>query len=126
MQSNSISLTVTAGDVVYTRHSEFLNRSIYVSPDHALHARDTMGFYRTEPKPTADFYGVAKSSVKFSKDFTVDTPDGGTTRAPVIFEQSMSVPVGADTALVDAYFERMTALIGTDAVIQALRNKLEI
>lgn len=134
MLSDEITLSVDAendgvGPVseVYTRFEENLNRSIYIGSDHELTDRNTLTFYRTQPKVAGNFRGVAKTSFKFSKDFSVTGVDGvATITAPVIVEVSFSIPVGVSAADQLHIRQRVLALLDLDAVMLPLNNQLMI
>lgn len=112
-----------AVDEIYSNFDRFSNRSVYHAPGHTTVVRDTLTFYRTLPKPTSIFYGVQKSAAKFSMDVEVNTPTGVTTRSPIIFELSASIPVGATAADILHVEERVKALIyNRDLMIRLFTN----
>ena len=115
-----------AADEVWSNFDRLGNRSIYHSVVHTPVVRDMLTLYRTLPKPTTNFYGVQKSAVKLSKDVTVDIPNGETTRSPIIFEMSASVPVGADAADVLLLEERIKGLINNRDFMTRLFIKGEV
>jgi len=130
MQPNTITLQVdelnnaTLVDNVYTRFEEFQNRASYISGDHSMSAKDTLGLYRTFPKPSGNFRGVIKTSVKFSKDLAVTGVDGvSTLTAPVIVELSFSVPVGATAADVLIARQRALAILDRDDIMVSLNEQ---
>lgn len=134
MQTDVITLAVdlendggTPTDVVYRRFEAYQNRSLYIGAAHALNARDTLGFYRTLPKPNGNFRGVAKTSMKFTFDVTVDGVDGvSQITAPIIVEVSCSLPVGATTAQAKAARQKAAALLDRDDVAGELQEQLMI
>lgn len=134
MLSDVITLSVdTQNDGVgpvseeYNRFEENLNRSIYVGEDHQLIDRNTLTFYRTQPKVAGNFRGVAKTSFKFSKDFAVTGVDGvASITAPVIVEVSFSIPVGVTAADQLHVRQRVLALLDLDSVMVPLNNQLMI
>jgi len=99
-----------------------LNRSVYIaSSTHSLVSKDQLTFYRTFPKPTGNFNGVAKCSFKFSKDMLVNAPDSMTTvKAPLIVEVSFSIPVGATPAQTLVARQRALALLDDDSIMGPL------
>lgn len=131
MQPNEITLAVDEDNSgvgttnhVYTRFEEFLNRASYISGNHALGAKDTLGFYRTLPKTSGNFRGVAKTAVKFSQDIQVDGVDGTSQiTAPIIIEVSMSLPVGATAAQALIARQRVVTLLDTDSVMVPLMEQ---
>lgn len=133
MLDNTITLSVdklntgSPTDVIFTRYEEFQNRSMYKSPDHSLISRDTLGFYRTMPKKSGNFNGVAKSSLKFTIDKTVDGVDTTTENvAPQIGEISFSLPIGFSAAEAMELRQRMIAALDDDDLLAALSEDLEV
>lgn len=134
MLDNTISLNVdlenNGGDltvVVLTRNEEYLNRSVYKGPNHSLISRDTVGFYRTQPKKVGNFNGVAKSSIKSTSDQVVAGADSSTSlTSPIILEVNASIPVGATHAAILAARQRLIALLDNDAVMDKLVEGLEV
>lgn len=131
MQPNEITLAVDeendgVGLVnhVFTRFEEYQNRALYISADHTLDARDTLGLYRTLPKKSGNFKGVAKTSCKFSKDVSVPTVDGaGNITAPIILEVSFSLPVGATPEDALIMRQRAVTLLDDDAIMVPLMEQ---
>lgn len=112
-----------AADENFSNFDRFSNRSVYHAPGHSTVLRDTLTLYRTLPKPTSIFYGVQKSAAKFSLDVEVDTPSGVTTRSPIIYELSASIPVGASATDILHVEERVKALIyNRDLMIRLFTN----
>jgi len=136
MQPNTISLAVnednddgTTPDVVhdYSRYDEYQNRSVYISDSHTLALRNTLGFYRTFPKPSGNFLGVAKSAVKLTEDIVVPGADATTTiTVPNIGEVKFSFAVGATPAQTLAFKMRMSAMIAEQAIMADLTDKLSV
>lgn len=131
MQPNEISLAVDEDNSgsgttnhIYTRFEEFLNRAVYISSSHALDAKDTLSFYRTLPKPSGNFRGVAKTALKFSQDILVTGVDGTSQlTAPIIIEVSCSLPVGASASQALIARQRAVTLLDTDAIMVALMEQ---
>lgn len=118
MQPTSITLAVdTLGDgsvVVdedFQRFDEYQNRSVYISENHTLSARETLSLYRTFPKVNGNFLGVAKNAIKFSYDFGVLGVDGSNIVAPCIIDVGASVPVGLTPAQTLLMRERVRAAL---------------
>lgn len=134
MQPNEITLPVDeendgVGLVnhVFTRFEEHLNRAVYIGPNHSLSARNTLTAYRTLPKISGNFKGVAKSAAKFSADITVPGVDSETTiTAPIIVELSFSIPVGATPAQTKLHRQKALALLDLDAVMAPLNDQLMV
>lgn len=128
MLDNSITLPVdetNAGGAttghLFTRHEEYQNRSLYIGNGHLPgEARNQLTFYRTAPKPSANFKGTRKTSVKLTRDCVVTGVDGSQLTAPRIVEVSFSFPVG--TAAADVVLDRQTilALLDSDSIMDAL------
>jgi hypothetical protein len=133
MQSEEITLAVDelndANTVnhVYSRFEEYQNRSVYIHSGHSLEARDTLSFYRTFPKVSGNFKGMAKSAVKFSQDVEVAGVDGvSTLTSPIIVEVSFSVPVGATQAEQLIARQRAIALLDDDTIMVKLNDQLMV
>lgn len=132
MQPGSITLNVdTLNDgttivaEVYTRYDEYNNRSVYIGESHDLSLRDMLSLYRTFPKASGNFKGVAKSAAKLTYDIVVPGLDGvADLTAPLIAEMSFSVPVGATDAQVLLMRQRLLALLDLDSVMTELNTKL--
>lgn len=133
MLDNTITLPVdearnnTLVNNVYSRNEEFQNRSVYIGTDHTLIARNMLAFYRTQPKKSGNFPGVAKVAVKLTQDFSIPGVDTTTTLiTPGIIETTFSLPVGLTDAQVIELTQRMIATLDTAAVIDALTRQLQI
>lgn len=133
MQPNTINLVVdplnngTTETQAFERYEEYQNRSSYIGDGHTPDNRNALAMYRTFPTRTGNFKGVAKSSVKFTKDVAVPGVDGvASITAPIIIEVSYSVPVGTTTAdLVEAR-QRAIALQDLDTIMNALNIQLMV
>ena len=131
MQPNLITLAVdqlndaTLVDLALTRFDEYQNRAVYISESHSIAAPDTLTFYRTIPKPSGNFLGMAKTSYKFSRSITVAGADGSTLIAPQIVEVSFSNPVGATEAQRTEMRQRNVALSDRDDIMVPL-NALQM
>jgi hypothetical protein len=115
-------------DHVYSRFDDFANRSVYINTStHNLEMRDTLGLYRTFPKPNGNFKGVGKTSLKFTTDISVDAVDGVSTLvSPMIGEVGFSIPVGATDAQKLILRQRIVALVDQELYMVPLQNQLEI
>lgn len=132
MLDNSITLPVdvlnngTPVNRVYTRLSEFTDRSVYKGPSHTLVKRDTMGFYRTPVKANGADNGVAKSAIKLTNDITVAGKLASTDVVkPMIATCEFSIPVGATAAQTLEFRQRLIAAID-HAIAARLVDELEI
>lgn len=134
MLDNTITLPVdllnngTTTDEEYTRYDDSTpNRSTYVAETHSVASRNTMTFYRTQPKRAGNFKGVARSAVKISEDFEVPGVDPATTvTAPAIIDIAFNYPVGVTAAQKRARRQRVIALLDDDALMDRLDDKLEV
>lgn len=108
---------------VYNRFEENTNRSGYIGVNHSLTARDTLTLYRTLPKVSGNFKGVAKTAFKFTKDYTVPGVDGSNLTAPVIFEGSFSIPVGVDADDILVERQKALAMLDLDSVMTPLNSQ---
>lgn len=133
MQPDTITLavdTLNSGSTTnydFTRFEETLNRTIYAGEDHKIDSRDQLAIYRTAPKRTGNFKGVAKTSTKFTKDITVLGVDGlANLTAPIIIEASFSIPVGCTTAQLVEMRQRVIALLDSDTIMNDLSLSLMI
>lgn len=132
MQPNTITLAVDTENLgvttneVYTRFEEYLNRSVYIGSGHSLSSRNTLSFYRTNPKIAGNFRGTAKSAVKFSQDTSVPGVNDSPLTAPLIIEVSVSVPVGITPAKTLVARQRALALLDRDDIMAHLHDLLMI
>lgn len=133
MQPNDITLVVdtanngTTTDVTLKKSDYFQNRSVYSGPLHSSLNRDTLNFYRAVAKQNGNFRGVDKSSVKFSKDYTVPGVDSTSTLvSPVIIEVNFSIPVGVSAATIKEMRQRVIALLDNDLIMDDLNIKLMV
>lgn len=133
MQPNDITLAVdlansgSTTNQVYTRTEEQVNRSTYRGPDHLLHSRNILQFYRTYPTRNGNFLGAAKVSVKFTKDISVPNADGsGEVVVPLIVEASFSIPVGATNEECTALRQHLVVVLDNDTIMDALNDHLDI
>lgn len=134
MQTDTITLSVDeendgVGPVnhVFTRFEEYLNRSTYIGANHSIASKDTLGLYRTFPKASGNFRGVAKTAFKFSKDVSVTGADGvSQLAAPIIVDVSFSIPVGATHAQILIARQRALALLDLDAIMTPLNEQLMV
>lgn len=117
----------TTGNQVYSRYSEYQNRSVYIGNGHSVAAKNTLSFYRAFPTKTGNFLGTAKSSFKVTEDIQVPGVDAATTlTVPVIAEVSFSFPVGTTAAKQLEIRQRLLALLDNDSLMVALNNQLMV
>lgn len=111
----------------YERFDSGNNFSLYRGENHSMESRDLLGFYRTFPKPSGNFKGVARSSFKFTTDKVVTGVDGlAQLTAPIIIEVSFSKPVGVTDADLLHARERVAALLQDQTVMRDLNVSLDI
>lgn len=132
-QPTTIALTVdtensgVTSTLNYSHFESFANRSVYNSEHHDLIMRDTLGLYRTFPKPTDTFRGVGRSAIKFTSDISVPGRDGTSSIvSPLIVEISFSVPVGATEAQIIDLRQRAIALLDSDEIMTPLNLNLMV
>lgn len=133
MQPNTITLAVdklntgATTDKDYSRLDVFQNRANYVATTHTLDNRDTVSLYRTFPKQSGNYKGVAKSSIKLTKDISVLGVDQTSSIiSPIIIEVSFSVPVGSPVADVLELRQTVLSILDRDDIMNALNNQLMI
>lgn len=136
MQPNEITLAVNvdnddgttpAVDYVYSRFEEFQNRASYIHALHSLSAKHTLTFYRTFPKPTGNYKGVAKTALKFSVDKIVDGVDGvSQLTSPMICEVGFSLPVGITPADSLELRQMVVAIMCDDDIMAALNDQQQV
>lgn len=133
MLDNTITLSVDPANdsnpenQIFTRFDEYQNRSVYTGPNHSLSDRETLTFYRTAPKPSGNFKGVAKSSFKISRDVSVEGKDDTTTVAAIeLGEVSFSIPIGTTAAEAMELRQRLIAVLDDDDLMAAAMENLEI
>lgn len=133
MQDNTITLLVNDDNddgttavvtEVFNRAQEFLDRSVYFNELHSMEMRNTLGLYRTFPKPTSAFRGTAKSAVKVTEDQVVNGTDASTSIvAPAIANADFSFPVGMSDAAKLKVRMRLIAVLLDDAIMVPLINQ---
>lgn len=132
MQPDSITLAVdvannaTLVNQVFDRFDYFQNRSVYIGPNHTVATPNTLTFYRTLPKQTGNFKGMAKVAAKFSEAQIVEGVDGTDNSVPYILEISEAIPVGTTAVKRVELRQRAIALLDNDAVMNDLDGQLMI
>jgi len=92
-------MAITLNTLVYNQDSFVsADKVSYAGPSNTFQVKDLVILGRIAPKPTATYEGKAKSSMKRVK--TVTLPNGK--KDDIIIEMTVSVPVGALAADVDA------------------------
>lgn len=134
MQSNEIILSVDEDNTgtnpvikTYTRYDEYNNRTVYTGDNHSVASKNTLGLYRTFPRSSGNFKGVAKTSAKITIDTTVVGNDGlAQLTVPVIGEVNFSIPVGVSAADQMVIRQTLISLLDDDTIMEKLMNKLEV
>jgi len=105
-------MTLTVNAKSYTAQSFGPKTVGYSGPGHTISVKDDIKITQAEPKPTATFAGVAKASVKLTR--TLDLDNGGVLSVGNgIVEINTSIPVGADSADIDAMLNDMGAALAS-------------
>lgn len=98
-------MAITINTKVYNQDKIAPDSIGYAGPNDTVSVTDTLGLKRTDPKPVGTFAGVARSSAKISRSFTL--ANGQVVTA--LGEANFSIPVGVAQA--DA--EAIAADLGT-------------
>lgn len=104
-----MSLTINAK--TFTADNISPNAVVYNGPAHTMSVSDDVALRRTSPKPTSVFSGVAKTAAKLTRTLTLTgalTPTG-----QAILDISVSIPVGAAPADIDAILNDMGAFLAS-------------
>lgn len=92
-------MTITVNTKDYTFDTNPApNIGRHKGPAHTYQAKDYLDLKRTDPKPTADFAGVARAGAKFVR--TVTLADGS--KGDAIIDVNVSLPVGMAEADIDS------------------------
>lgn len=124
MLDNTITLAYDAegdGSPVNTtlrRDQEYADRSVYTWPD-SDSADHALALYRTRPKASGNFKGVARTREKFTKPVVVDGVDGTSITSASIIEVSTSFPKGMTDEEKIAALQEVVAL-ATNATLRSL------
>lgn len=112
--------------VVLTELDRSADRSRYKFPSHSLISRDQVEFMRTFNKKSGNFNGVARASIKLTRDVTVPGVDVTTSvTAPQIAQISFNNPVGTSPAQDLELAMRLVGII-IDNVIRPKLLALEV
>jgi len=104
-----MSLTVNAK--TFTQDNVVNNGVTYAGPANTVTSKDLLALRRVAPKPTSVFSGVGRTSAKLTRTQTLTgalTPFGD-----MIIEMSVSCPVGAADADVEAALDDAAAFLGS-------------
>lgn len=103
--------------VVLTELDRSADRSRYKFPSHSLISRDQVEFMRTFNKKSGNFNGVARASIKLTRDVTVPGVDVTTSvTAPQIAQISFNNPVGTSPAQDLELAMRLVGIIIDDVI----------
>lgn len=134
MQPNEITVAVdvlnngSATNRIYQRFDDSTpNKALYVTGTHSVMSRDSLALFRTFPKPSGNFAGVSRSTVKFSKDVIVPGVDSTTTQtSQIIVEVNFSIPVGVNAATTKEFRQLAIGFLDLDSVMAPLNDSLMI
>jgi len=101
-QLATLTSTVVSTETFVRYDDSAPNKSVYHGSGHSDTARIKFETLRTGPKPVGNYNGTRKALMKLTRDITVATPDGGTTKAAMIHTLSSSIPVGASADDIEA------------------------
>jgi hypothetical protein len=86
------------------------NSAPYLGPANTFTTVDKIDLYRTMPKATKEFSGIARSRVKLSR--TIALTGALTSSGPLVIDTNYNVPVGAASADVDTALADIAAANG--------------
>jgi hypothetical protein len=97
-------MSITLNTKVYNPDVASSKDSIpYVGPGNNVTTVDKIDLFRTAPKPTKDFSGVARSRVRLTRTLTLTSALTPLGQGSV--DTAINVPVGASSADVEAMLE---------------------
>lgn len=108
----SITINAKAYDFDSQRSPDHLQ---YNGPASTLSVVDRLGVKRTPPKPSGDFAGQGKASVKLTRTINVGSETG-----TGIMEISTSLPVGGTVAELEAMIDDLAVWLATASAKSAL------
>jgi hypothetical protein len=104
-------MSITVNITSYNADSFQKDQVGYIGPAKTVSVKDDLRLARTAPKPTTTFSGLARTSAKLSRTFTLTgalTPTGD-----AIIDVQVAVPVGYTAANVDSLLNDMGALLSS-------------
>lgn len=105
----------------YHRKESYNGRSVYTTDASTSLARETLGLYASDAKPSGNILGTNKASIKTTRDVSVPGADGvASYTKPVIWKLEGSIPAGADAAIVKAELMKIAKCAMTDSVMNEL------
>lgn len=134
MQPNEITVAVdvlnngTTTNKIFQRFDDSTpNKSLYVTSVHTMMSRDTLALFRTFPKPSGNFAGVSRTTIKFSRDVIVPGVDSTTNQtSQIIAEVNFSIPVGINAAQTKEVRQQVIGLLDLDSIMGPLNDSLMI
>lgn len=110
------------------RRADFSSgKSLYKLPGHSYAAKNQLQCFANEPKPSGNFMGTRRTSVKYTHGVTVAGRDLSTSVvAPIIVELSCSIPVGVSDEDAIAARQVIVCFAGQAEVINTLNLRSEV
>lgn len=100
-------------ETVYTAFRD----GIYLHSGHTTASRDMLQFSSVAPKQSGNFYGVDRSTVKFTIDTVVVGVNGENIKVPYVVKIESSMPSGVSDALKMKMRQRVVSLYDLDSVM---------
>lgn len=107
-------------DEILTRFRETENKTTYRFPDFTLADRNQVDIYRNDIKPSGNYLGNAKGTIKITDDTIVLAKDGTDVVTPQISSLAISIPVGTSDTTFYANLGRLQALVNNKALMYAI------
>jgi hypothetical protein len=104
-------MTLTVSTKTYTQDRIQADSILYTGPANTLSIKDTIELKRVYPKPTSDFAGVARPTIKMVRTFTL----ADSTKADAIVTISASLPVGITTTDADLLIDDVVSFMQLEA-----------
>lgn len=106
-------MTITVNTKPYNLDVASGNSARFIGPNHTFQNVDVLVFARTAPKPTKDFAGVSRASVKLTRTVAIGTD----ARANIsLGGDNHSIPVGASQADIDTALADYAAILADTSV----------
>jgi hypothetical protein len=114
-------MTITLNTKAYNADVASSPNSVpYLGPSNTFSVMDKLDLYRTMPKATKEFSGIARSRLKVSRTLTLT--GALTATGPLTIDISMNVPVGAASADVDSALADVAAAYAQQWVKDLAKN----
>jgi hypothetical protein len=115
-------MTLTVNAKAYTANS-FKEHSIsYTGPTHTLSIKDEVKLSRVPAKPTVNLSGVSRTTSKLTRTLTLT--GALTPTHDAISDHTVSIPVGASSADIDAILNDIGAYIASAAYKTLVKSQL--